>query len=849
MSKLVNNIWSFTNEVRGHKTIIELKEIVISIIFLKHASDAYLSNPFSNISVPRKSQYTFLVENLNNSDFMSYLWDAFEAIEFENILLKNTFTNFNLRNRFKDKDDFYLIQNLIIKICEFDLLEGDISFSKFIGDLLSKFALSEGKKGGDINTPASVSQLMVELLNPEKGTVLDSTCGIGGFFQAIEDNYPNNEFQFYGQEYNSSILSFAKLRFAFIEKNTIQFGEGKSTLSDDQFPELKADYVIMHPPFNVRTFSNEINENDPRFDFGLPPKSNANFAWIQHAKYHLKSNGKAAILLSVSSLFSGGKEAEIREKLIKEDVIEAIITLPAQLFTNTSIPSSLWILNRNKIQKGEILFMDASSLGQMINKSQRVLSDVNINEISSCLKSWQDNLSYVDQIGFSKSALLEDIEEQGFSILPGRFVGVEELNHIDLSKAIKLEDVLKYIRPEKLDSTVNYKKVSIKDLSSNPDTFFLNADSLEEGKLRSDYRQLKENSLLIARLGSKLKPTYYKVEEGEFAFSSNSIYSFRVDVQVVRLDYLIAELNKEYVKAQVDSFSKGAAISFISLQDLLNIKILVPSLEEQKEIIGREREIRFQTAAKTLGFEKEIEKLKQAQMKDLGSKKHNIMQHLNNVKASADVLITMMELNKGVLKSHEIIDPKRGVTVEKRFLRLQESLSKVIYYVDNITNELKYDEAEIINAGKFIKECKERGIQNKLFSVEVFIEKETFEGKEPLIHISKNDFEEIYNNILENAINHGFVDKNKKYIFRISIAFIDDYVEINFVNNGKPFPKGIAERLFVKGEKAGATGGTGIGLWKVAEIAKHFDCTLEVLDEPKSEFPVGFKFKFNLETT
>ena len=849
MNKLVNNIWSFTNEVRGHKSVSELKEIVISLVFLKHATDECVSNPFSNISVPKKSQFTFLADNLDNSGLVSYLWGAFDAIEVENVQLKNTFANFGFRDRFNAEDDFYLIRNLIIKICEFGLLEGDISFSNFIGQLLSKFALSEGRKGGDINTPDSVSQLMVGLLNPEKGIVLDSACGIGGFFQDIEEKYPDNEFQFYGQEYNWSTLALAKLRFAFNEKNTIQFGEGKSTLSDDQFPKLKADYVIMHPPFNLRPSAKEIIENDPRFDFGLPPKSNANLAWIQHAIFHLNNTGKTTVLLSNGSLSSGGKEAEIRKKLIKADVIEAIISLPAKLNINTSISSSLWVLNRNKIQKGKILFIDASSYGQMINKIQRELSHDNIDQISSCLKSWQRNLNYVDQIGFSKSATIEDIEEQAFLLLPGRFVGIKELDEIDLSKSIKLGEVLEYVRPERMDSDGLYKKVSIKDLSSNPDSYLIDANSLEKGELSQDYRILKDDSLLIARLGNKLKPTFSERTKEKLAFSSNSIYSFKVDLEQVRIDYLIAELDKDYIKAQVDNFRKGAGIPFVKRQDLENILIIIPStLVEQKEIIEKEREIRFQSAAKVLGFEKEIEKLKQAQMKDLGSKKHNIMQHLNNVKASADVLTTMMDLNNGILKSDEIIDPKRGITVEKRFLRLQESLSKVIYYVDNITNELKYDQAEIINAAKFIEECKERGIQNKLFSVEVLIEKETLHGKEPQINISKNDFEEVYNNLLENAISHGFVDKKKSYTFRISISYIDDFLEISFMNNGKPFPKGIAEKILVKGEKAGKTGGTGIGLWKVAEIAKHFNCKLEVLDEPESEFPVGFIFKFNLET-
>lgn len=849
MNKLVNNIWSFINEVRGHKNISELKEIVISLIFLKHATDEYLSNPFSKISVSEKCQYTFLAENLNNSDLMNYLWDAFDAIEFENVQLRDTLTNFNFRNRFNNKDDFYLIKNLIIKICEFGLLEGDISFSNFIGDLLSKFALSEGKKGGDINTPDSVSQLMIELLNPEKGKVLDSTCGIGGFFQDIEEKYPNNEFQFYGQEYNWATLAFAKLRFAFNEKNAITFGEGKSTLSIDQFAELKADYVIMHPPFNLRTFPNEIIESDPRFEFGIPPKSNANLAWIQHAIYHLNSNGKAAILLNNGSLSAGGKEADIRKNIIEADLIEAIISLPSQLLTNTSIPSSIWLLNKKKLRKEKVLFIDASNLGnQSFVKNQKTLNEKAISKIVEELRGFRNNKFIQGHINFWSIKSIEDIRKQEYQLNPLRYVTLEDHLGVDLSETVLLGNLIEYKKPLKLDATDFIKGVSIKDLSSNPDNYLLNVSEIEKGKVPKNYRLLRDNTLLLARLGSKIKPTFFTSDKDEIGYAANSIFAFKVDDKKVDLDYLIAELHKDYVLKQLNSFRGGSAIQNINRSFIEGIRIKLPKPKDQKEIVEKEREIRFQSAAKNLGFEKEIEKLKKIQMRDLGSKKHNIMQHLNNVQASADVLSKMMELNNGILKSDEIIDTRRGVTVEKRFLRLQESLSKVIYYVDNITNELKYDQAEIINAGKFIKECKERGIQNKLFSVEVLIEKETFEGKEPLINISKNDFEEIYNNLLENAMNHGFLDENKKYIFRVSIAYIDDHVEINFVNNGKPFPKGISEKIDIKGAKAGKTGGTGIGLWKVAEIAKHFDCKLEVLDEPESEYPVGFKFKFNLET-
>lgn len=849
MKELDSTLWKVLNEVRGHRTIGELKGIVISLIFLKYATDQSLANPLCNVSVPKKSQYSFLIENLNNSDLLNHVWDAFYGIESENIKLRNTLTSLDFQWFFKNREGLDLVRILVIKISEFDLFERNISFSNFIGQLLAKFALSEGRKGGGINTSDSVSQLMIQLLNPEKGDVLDSTCGIGGFFQNIEDNYPDNKFQFYGQEYNGNILALVKIRFAFSQNNNFEFGEGKNTLSDDQFPELKADYVIMHPPFGVRTLPNEIIEGDPRFEFGLPPKSNVNLAWIQHALFHLKGNGKAAVLLSNSSLFTGGREAEIRKNVIEADLIEAIISLPSQLFSNTSIPASIWILNKNKSNKGKVLFIDASHIGKMINRAQRLLVDKEILEISSLFKSWQDgDLKYTDKIGFNRSVDVSEIRSIDYLLTPGRYVGIEKLDKIDLSKAINLGDILEYARPTRLDPDVSYKRLSVKDLASNQDSFFIDSRELDNGPLRQDYRLMGDDILLISRLGNKMKPTYHKSSSDKIAFSSNAIYTFKVDFKQIKLEYLIAELHKDYVQFQLDNYRKGTSMPIIRRQDLLNIQIFVPPLKEQKEIFEKEREVRFQSVAKDLGFEKEIAKLKEAQTKDLGSKKHNIMQHLNNVKASADVLTKMMELNNGVLNSDEVIDPRRGVTVEKRFLRLQESLSKVIYYVDNITNDVNYDEAEIINPIKFVRECKERGIQNELFSVEIIVESSTFEGIVPLISISKNDFEEIYNNILENAINHGFVDKSKSYIFRITIAYIDDFLEINFVNNGKPFSKGIAEKLDVKGEKAGSTAGTGIGLWKVAEIAKHFNCNLEVFDEPESEFPVGFKFQFNLET-
>lgn len=849
MTELDNRLWDLLNRVRGHRDVRDLKELFVSLVFLKYANDKFIENDLNAIEVPKDAQWNYLQKIINTSNFIDVLQKSFFSIENENPKLEGTFSVFNFRNIFKTREDSELVRYLFDGLTDIGIYYYPSEFSNVIENLLINFANNDGKRGNDFTTPESVSQLMIELLNPSQGLILDSACGTGGFFQKIKDNYPKEDFEFYGQEYNPSTLAIAKLRFAFNQENKINFGEPKSTLTEDQFPNLKTDYVIMHPPFNVKSWIKNDTEIDSRFEFGIPPKGNANFAWMQHAIHHLNNKGKAVLLFSNGSLISGGKDGEIRKNIIEADLVEAIVSLPSQLLVNTSIPTSIWLINKNKVKKGKILFIDASDLG-IKNKTQRILDADSIGKITKAIYTWQSNYDiFNNEIGFTNAVDLNEIAENDYLLTPARYVGIVEILDIDLSNSISLGDVLEYYRPLRLKSNIVYKRLGISNLSSNPDSYLLNTENLSDGELNSNFRILINDILLIARLGPNLRPTYCKSNIKRVAYSSSSILSFIVDESKISIEYLIAELYKDYIKAQIESFRKGSGIPSVRIEDLLKIKIIVPTLlEQQKEIFEKERELRFQSVAKDLGFEKEIASLKLAQMKDLGSKKHNIMQHLNNVKASTDVLTRMMELNNGILKFDEVIDPRRGVTVEKRFLRLRESLDKVIYYVDNITNELKYDEAEIINPSKFIKECKERGQENDLFSVEIIVEYATFEGREPLINISKNDFEEIYNNILENAINHGFVDKNKSYVFRVTIAYIEDLLEINFINNGKPFPKGIAEKFYIKGEKAGVTAGTGIGLWKVAEITKHFGCVLEVFDEPSSEFPVGFKLKFNIET-
>ena len=849
MKELDSRLWGILDKVRGEKDIRDLKEIFISLIFLKYANDKYDPKANNLIEVSSDAHWSYLdINHLLSHNFGTYIAAALFSLEKENDKLKNTFSQFGFDSLIKEDSMTRVISSMYSSLSAINFTSYSYAFSELLDSLLINFAKNEGKHGVDYNTPDSISQLLIELLNPKHGSILDSACGTGGFFEKIKKYYPEGIFKFYGQEYDTSTLAFAKLRFAFNQADPITFGEAKSSLNEDQFPELKVDYVIMHPPFASRLRLDPHSVRDLRFEFGLPPKGNANFAWLQHAIFHLKINGKAVVLLNNSSLTSEGKEGQIRKEIVDADLVEAIISLPSKLLTNTSIPSCIWVLNKDKSQSEKVIFIDASNLGEMLNRSQRILTDRDINQIITQFYDCKENTFNSEFSQYSDIVGLDQIAKNEYLLTPSRYLNLDNITGFDLSKATPLKKIIKPVKLKKFDNEVFAKSISISDLSISPDAYTIDHDILSNDVVKPNHKLLPDNVLLIARIGNNIRPSYYSSSKIPVC-CSDDIYVFKVETSIVLIDYLIAELHKDYVKAQLDIYKSGSSVNRISLSDFKNVLILLPdSLKEQKDIFEKEREIRFESITKDLGFEKEIDKLKQAQTKDLGSKRHNIMQHLNNVKASADVLAKMMELNGGILNSDEVIDPRRGVTVEKRFLRLQESLSKVIYYVDNITNDVNYDEAEIINPIKFVRECKERGIQNELFSVEIIVESSTFEGIEPLISISKNDFEEIYNNILENAINHGFVDKSKSYIFRISIAYIDDFLEINFVNNGKPFPKGIAEKFDVKGEKAGSTAGTGIGLWKVAEIAKHFNCNLEVFDEPESEFPVGFKLQFNLET-
>jgi type I restriction enzyme M protein len=458
---LEKQLWKAADKLRKNIDAAEYKHVVLGLIFLKYISDAF-EELFAKLKaeeaqgadpedkdeykaeniffVPQEARWKMLLSKAKQPDIGKFVDDAMDAIEKENASLKGVLPKVYARQNLDPTslgELIDLVGNIALgdtKARSADVL-GHV-FEYFLGE----FALAEGKKGGQFYTPRSVVELLVEMLEPYQGRVFDPCCGSGGMFvqseKFVEERKGKiNDISIYGQESNQTTWRLCKMNLAIrgIDSSQVKWNNEGSFLNDAH-KDLKADYIIANPPFNVSDWGGDLLRKDGRWQYGVPPVGNANYAWIQHFLYHLAPNGQAGFVLAKGSLTSKTSgEGGIRKALIENNLIDCIVNLPAKLFLNTQIPASLWFMNRNRTngkfrdRSKEILFIDARNLGYLINRRTKELSQEDIQKIAETYHNWRNpDGKYEDIAGFCASTPISKVAELDYVLTPGRYVGLPE---------------------------------------------------------------------------------------------------------------------------------------------------------------------------------------------------------------------------------------------------------------------------------------------------------------------------------------------------------------------------------------------------------------------------------------
>jgi type I restriction enzyme M protein len=464
-------LFEAANKLRGSVESSEYKHLVLGLLFLKYISDSFefrrveLDAELSDAAgdnfveddderaeiledrdeyagenvfwVPEAARWNTLLAVASRPDIGKRIDDALEAIEQENPRLRSILPRIYARAPLSPERMGSLVETMAKIGFGAEARSARDILGRTYEYFIKEFARAEGHRGGEFFTPAPVARLLVEMLQPYEGRVYDSACGSCGLFvqsaKFVEAHGGRRDkISIYGQERNQATWRIGQMNLAVHGlSGDVRYTEGGSLL-DDAFPSLKADYVMANPPFNLSDWSTPAILDDVRWVHGTPPTGNANYAWIQHFLFHLAPDGRAGFVMANGSLTTtSGSEGKIRESLIRSDVVDCIVALPAQLFYTTGIPVCLWFLDRGKAPStsrahpGETLFIDAREMGRKISRTQIELSDEQIERVASTYHRWRGTEEgvYTDETGFCKSATLTDIENARFALSPGRYVG------------------------------------------------------------------------------------------------------------------------------------------------------------------------------------------------------------------------------------------------------------------------------------------------------------------------------------------------------------------------------------------------------------------------------------------